>query len=331
MKTKWQHLNLGYNNLYELPGEACAAMPNLEELLLPSNMLEWLPKELAGLKLLKLLDVSCNPLTSPPVEVAARGLDSVKRYFRDVESKSRFEDQSAEERQVEVPNQVKVIFIGHSEAGKSQVIECLVSTKHQDVGIGGSGGGRGGTAGPFLTPSKASGGSSTSGRHTPASSSTPIYYQSTAASTPPQHHQHHRRLGAPPPTPQAAPTPPVQDNEGWQVVGAAKQRSAPATSTPASTSNSKASQERYSGPPAYGVATPGPSPSTGGRRWETAVQGGGDGAAGEIGGGSLSSHGGARHVSERGSSVRARRMCITRPSSWMARPCFVYSMCAIGG
>eukprot|EP00752_Nemacystus_decipiens_P009048 g8079.t1 len=159
-----KHLNLGYNNLLELPAEACEAMPSLEELLLPNNLLEWLPKELALLKLLRRLDVTRNPLTSPPVEVAARGLDSVKRYFRDVESQSSLggnasrsgegpaKDSNVEVNRlkttfmgpsetgkssmvkgllptkstlVEVPNQVKVIVIGHSEAGKSEVIRVL--------------------------------------------------------------------------------------------------------------------------------------------------------------------------------------------------------------
>lgn len=41
-------LNLGYNNLLALPHEACSVMPNLEVLLLPNNLLEWLPRELTG-------------------------------------------------------------------------------------------------------------------------------------------------------------------------------------------------------------------------------------------------------------------------------------------
>lgn len=44
-----KHLNLGYNNLLALPERACGMMPNLEELLLSNNLLEWLPREVTGM------------------------------------------------------------------------------------------------------------------------------------------------------------------------------------------------------------------------------------------------------------------------------------------
>ncbi|CAM9268570.1 unnamed protein product, partial [Ascophyllum nodosum] len=119
-----KHLNLGYNNLVELPSDISAVMPNLEELLLPNNCLERLPNEIAALKHLKRLDVSHNPLTSPPLEVAARGVDAVKRYFRDIEAQDRVKEREV---QVEVPNQLKVIVVGHRDAGKSELIKCLSS------------------------------------------------------------------------------------------------------------------------------------------------------------------------------------------------------------
>ncbi|CAM9396487.1 unnamed protein product [Scytosiphon promiscuus] len=245
-----KHLNLGCNNLLELPAEACVAMPSLEKLLLADNLLEWLPRELAGLRHLKVLDVSRNPLTSPPVEVAARGLDSVKRYFRDVEVQNRDDDGVAEARHVEVPNQVKVIFIGHQEAGKSDVIKGLVPDRPalpepQPGFRDGSTSNDNGNARPVSTSYTTTiGGGGGSGGSTPFASA------SGAAVTTPSSHQ--RRLqqgqvrgrGVPPRTPTRAPQPPSSssasplqtdkrnetaqgfgDGGGWQVVGMGRQRS----------------------------------------------------------------------------------------------------------
>lgn len=39
---------MGYNNLMDLPVEACTLLPNLEELLLPNNLLVKLPREVAS-------------------------------------------------------------------------------------------------------------------------------------------------------------------------------------------------------------------------------------------------------------------------------------------
>lgn len=273
-------------------------MPSLEELLMPNNRLEWLPKELAALKLLRRLDVSRNPLASPPVEVAARGLDSVKRYFRNFESQNRDTGGGpAEEKHVKVPNQVKVIFIGHSEAGKSQVIKGLESTKaalpqpreiggRNAAGTGTSTGGVGGAGATprFLstsnsTPNSTSSGNSGSGSgsrsNTSASSSSSA---SPATACPPAGtpHQQNLRRGAPPRTPPPPPLPSTQDDEGWQVVGTARPRSLPVHSTPLP----NRSQERSGTPTSYGLRTPGGSSASiggggGRRRWETvAAQGG---------------------------------------------------------
>lgn len=268
-------------------------MPSLEELLLPNNLLEWLPKELAGLRLLRRLDVSRNPLTSPPVEVAARGLDSVKRYFRDVESQSRDKGSSrgsAEERHVEVPNQVKVIFIGHPEAGKSQVIKGLASSKaalpqphdttaNISINSTSSTSGGGAITRSYSTPNPARrGGGSPSGRNGAlAPSATAAVFPGSAASTPGAPHHH---WSAPPPRtpPPLPPPPPAQDDdEGWQVVGTTRQRAPPVLSTPPP--NRPQGRSEAPGPPSYGVGTPGgPGASVrgGGRRWETVVAQGGD-------------------------------------------------------
>ncbi|CAN0520567.1 unnamed protein product, partial [Ectocarpus sp. 8 AP-2014] len=223
-----KHLDLGYNSLLELPTEVCLAMPSLEVLLLPNNLLEWLPREVVGLRHLKRLDVGRNPLTSPPVEVAARGLDSVKRYFRDVESKHRDDDDDivAEEVHVEGPNLVKVIFIGHADAGKSEVVKGLLSTKPHTNNDGSI----------VSTPTK----------NTPSLSAT-----STPLRQP-------RRLGAAPRTPPLPPLPPPpppaapdDDDEGWQVVGTGRQRSLPASNPPPNRP-----QHGRSEPPPHGVGTP---------------------------------------------------------------------------
>ncbi|CAN0254350.1 unnamed protein product, partial [Ectocarpus fasciculatus] len=252
-----KHLDLGYNSLLELPAEVCLAMPSLEVLLLPNNLLEWLPREVVGLRRLKRLDVGRNPLTSPPVEVAARGLDSVKRYFRDVESKHRDDgdddDMVAEEVHVEVPNLVKVIFIGHQDAGKSEVVKGLLSTK------------------PHTNNNKDSSIVSTPANGTPSLLS--------ATSTPLQ--QQPRRLGAPPRTPPPPTPPPPDDGEGWQVVGTGRHRSVPASNPPPNRP-----QHGRSETPPYGVGTPasGRVRGLGTTKTATGRSGGGGGAVGGGGG-----------------------------------------------
>ncbi|CAB1096057.1 unnamed protein product [Ectocarpus sp. CCAP 1310/34] len=279
-----KHLDLGYNSLLELPAEVCLAMPSLEVLLLPNNLLEWLPREVGGLRHLKRLDVGRNPLTSPPVEVAARGLDSVKRYFRDVEGKHRDDDDDddmvAEEVQVEVPNLVKVIFIGHADAGKSEVVKGLLSTKphtNNDSSI----------------------------VSTPANSTPSLSATSTPLQQP-------RRLGAAPRTPPPPPPPPDDDDEGWQVVGTGRQRSLPASNPPPNRP-----QHGRSEPPPHGVGTPASGRVRGsGTKTATARSGGGGGAAagGTTGRGGESSASRERRKVRGGSFVLAQKSLLTPDS-----------------
>ncbi|CAM9876105.1 unnamed protein product, partial [Hapterophycus canaliculatus] len=189
--------------------------------------------------------------------------DSVKQYFRDVEVQARDDDRGAEERHVEVPNQVKVIFIGHQEAGKSDVIKGLV----------------GGSV-PFASASD----------YTGAAKDTPPSQQQ-------QQQQQGRFRGVPPRTPTRAPQPPSpsplksgngndddkaqgDDGGGWQVVGTGRQRPVRVPPTPPRQPPLPANQSQdRSGTPAPsthgtgGVSGFGKS-GGGGRRWETVASGG---------------------------------------------------------
>ncbi len=56
-------------------------------LYLPDNQLTSLPAEIVELKNLTTLDLSENPLESPPIEIAKQGPMVIRSYFESLEAK----------------------------------------------------------------------------------------------------------------------------------------------------------------------------------------------------------------------------------------------------
>ena len=56
-------------------------------LYLPDNQLTSLPAEIVKLKNFTMLDLSGNPLESPPIEIAKQGTMAIRSYFESLEAK----------------------------------------------------------------------------------------------------------------------------------------------------------------------------------------------------------------------------------------------------
>ncbi len=115
-KNDIQSLDIRYNQIKELPKEICL-FKELESINVKGNNLEKLPEELIFLPNLKELDCSENPLVSPPIEIAEKGLDAIRRYFEDLK----------EERQT--VNEAKLIIVGQGAVGKTWLLNRLVYNK----------------------------------------------------------------------------------------------------------------------------------------------------------------------------------------------------------
>jgi Leucine-rich repeat (LRR) protein len=77
--SKLQILNVGYNDLTDLPDEL-DQLKALRVLKLMNNFLEKVPMRVCDMEL-RQIDVSSNPVIQPPIETCERGICSMKRYY----------------------------------------------------------------------------------------------------------------------------------------------------------------------------------------------------------------------------------------------------------
>ena len=75
-----EHLNLGFNNLINLP-EELVHLSSLRTLKVMNNLLDRIPEAICNMEL-KILDASSNPLIQPPIETCDRGIEGMKRYYQ---------------------------------------------------------------------------------------------------------------------------------------------------------------------------------------------------------------------------------------------------------
>lgn len=105
-------------HLLNLPVGIGEQLPHLEYLDVSYNKLTALPRSIVKLQKLAHLNVYDNPLQSPPLEIANRGLGAVKRYFEELAKGS------------SVSKLLKVVLVGDGEAGKTSLRNALARRPH---------------------------------------------------------------------------------------------------------------------------------------------------------------------------------------------------------
>lgn len=110
-------LNLD-NNCVEQISEGLSTLKNLKSLDLSCNKLVDLSDKIANMQSLKKLDLSNNPFDMLPPEIAARGIDSIRNFFKELEEK-------------DFLYEVKLILVGEGRVGKTCLSQALVRSNYQ--------------------------------------------------------------------------------------------------------------------------------------------------------------------------------------------------------
>ena len=114
-------LDLNDNQLTELP-EAVTRLTALTTLDLNDNQLTALPEAVTRLTALKVLYLSGNPLETPPIDIAALGIEAIKKYFRQIQAQG--EDHLYE---------AKLLIVGEPGAGKTSLAKKIENPDYQLV------------------------------------------------------------------------------------------------------------------------------------------------------------------------------------------------------
>lgn len=110
-------INLNDNAISELPYRI-GELQSLRELRLANNRLQSLPYSLASLQL-KVLDVSGNPLVTPPKEIVRKGRKEILGYLKDLAEGS------------EPCYRTKLMIVGQENVGKTTLLQRLQNRKHK--------------------------------------------------------------------------------------------------------------------------------------------------------------------------------------------------------
>ncbi|MDJ0903340.1 MAG: COR domain-containing protein [Xenococcus sp. MO_188.B8] len=117
--TNLNELDLGRNQLKSLP-ESLGNLTNLNELDLGRNQLKSLPESLGNLTSLNLLLLYDNPLQKPPLEIATKGVQAIRKYFEQLRKEG--EDYIYE---------AKLLIVGEAGAGKTTLAKKIQDPQYQ--------------------------------------------------------------------------------------------------------------------------------------------------------------------------------------------------------
>jgi internalin A len=123
-------LGLSNNQISEIP-ESITKLENLAALGLADNQISRVPETITQLKNLVTLNLSNNPLIEPPPEIARRGIEIIRQYYRQLR-----------ESETDTLYEAKLLIIGEAGAGKTSLAKKiqnpdyqLVSTEQSTEGI----------------------------------------------------------------------------------------------------------------------------------------------------------------------------------------------------
>ena len=117
--TKLRELYLNSNEIRELP-ESIVNLTNLKELDLSYNEIRELPESIVNLTNLNKLDLFSNPIESLPLEVALKGIESIREYFRQLEEEGK-----------ENIYEAKLLILGEGGAGKTTFTNKIINEDYQ--------------------------------------------------------------------------------------------------------------------------------------------------------------------------------------------------------
>ncbi|BBD61760.1 Miro domain protein [Nostoc sp. HK-01] len=115
---KLTSLNLSSNQIKTLP-EGIARLQKLTSLDLSNNQITALPEEIIRLPQLTTLDLKGNPIETPPLEIAAKGVEAIRDYFRQLEEGT---DKLYE---------AKLLIVGEGGAGKTTLANKIKDQNYQ--------------------------------------------------------------------------------------------------------------------------------------------------------------------------------------------------------
>jgi GTPase SAR1 family protein len=102
-------------NISHLPGDIGMLLPHLTTLQLQKNKIKKIPASLGPLADTLIFDISSNPIQQPPLEIANKGLHAIQRYYKELKIGTQ-----------QISNEIKVVFVGHGEAGKTSLLNCIL-------------------------------------------------------------------------------------------------------------------------------------------------------------------------------------------------------------
>ena len=112
-------LDLRDNQLKKLPN-SISNLSNLKELYLTNNELKNLPESISNLSSLKVLYLRNNPLEIPPIEVANKGIEAIREYFRQLREEG-----------TDYIYEAKLLIVGEAGAGKTTLAKKIDNPQYQ--------------------------------------------------------------------------------------------------------------------------------------------------------------------------------------------------------